>query len=189
MVNWLIPDPDVYVQAATAVRLIQSFCSKYMASTEFVDEPKVHRDTCHARFLDQMDERLFLYNQENYDLAFNKFDNGFGLLKDMLTDLHSMGIAAYLLLLCKLSIHKVTPVLDALPRYIHELASILKPVPHDLVELLEFISKSREFLAIPLLYLHAASDILEAKAITDWKTLYIKEGHCDALYYAHDIAR
>jgi hypothetical protein len=185
-VNWPLQDPDIYIHTATAVQQVQLYCSRYMTSVGSLvhQEPDVHHLTCHARFLDRMDEGISLIGRGHTKLAFDKFDNGFELLKSMLMDLHPMAIATFLLLLAKLTINKITPVSAELLRHSHKLANAMSSVPHHLVELLRSISESGELLEMPLLCLHAASDVLEASAAMHWKTLYVKERHCDALYHA-----
>jgi hypothetical protein len=181
----IIPDPDTYIHANRAYHLVESFCLNYMASsTDELDEPLVHRNTYHARFLDQMEEGLFLYSQENYPLAFDKIRIAFRLVEYLIKDLHPMGIAIYLLLLCKLSTQKVYDVLASLLRHTREMSVKINLGQNDLVELLQVISKSGDFLSIPILCLRAASDTLDANDKTHWKALYAKERHCDSLYYA-----
>ena len=158
-VNRLLSDPDIYYHTATAVQHVQTYCLEYMASGNSLvhNEPEVHHLTYHARFLDQMDEGLFLFSRQEFKLAFKRFGNGFGLLKDMFMDLHPMAIAIYLLLLCKLSTKNVIPVSVEFLNYAHKLATVLKPIPHLVVELLCAISRSGHLLDVPLLCLRAAS--------------------------------
>ena len=179
-------DPDIYLHSTTAIRHVQAYCLSYMTSarSQFHNEPEIHHLTSHARFLDRMDEGIVLFGREQMGMAFATFDKGFELLKEMFMDIHPMAVATYLLLLCKLTVHKITPVLVELLRHTHELARALKAVPHSLAELFRTISKCTDILELPLLCIRAASDVLEAKATTDWKTLYVRERQCDALYHA-----
>jgi hypothetical protein len=181
--DWPLPDPDIFIHRAMAVQRMQSYCLEYMASASSLNhhEPDVHHLTCHARFLDQMDEGISLIHRKETDMAFEKFGNGFKLLKKMFMDIHPMSIATYMLLMCKLIVNNLISLSTNLLEYAHGLSKVLKSFPRCLVELLHAISQSKE-LELPLLCLRAASDILETTCTMDWKTLYVKERHCDALY-------
>ena len=185
-VNWSLQDPDIHVYTATAVQQIQSYCRMYMASSYALvhGEPEVHHFTSHARFLDHMDEGISLFVSGNMDLAFKKFRLGFAMLKDVLVDLHPMATAIYFLLLCKLTVNKVQQLAVMLLQHTIQLASAIHTRTTRLLALFSAILKAGELLEMPLVCLRAASDTLEANDPTNWKTLYVKERHCDALYHA-----
>jgi hypothetical protein len=187
MPDWRLSDPDVYIHLATAVQQVQSYCLEYMASpyAQAHQEPKVHRFEPHAQFLDHMDEAISLFSRGETEPAFKKVNIGFDMLKDLLRNLHPMALATCLLLLCKLSVENA-PVSDRFLQYSQALAATLKPIPNRLVELFRAIEQSRELLEMPLRCLRAASDVLEVNATKHWKTLYVKERHCDALYYTQN---
>ena len=130
-----------------------------------------------------MSEGIFFFAKNNWDAAFDNFKTGFVVLEEILCDVHPMAIALYLATLCSLTAKNAPAIADSLLMQTLELVNGNKDVPRCLVELFRNILETKEYLEVPLLCLRAATDALEETAPTQWKTLYVKERLCDALYH------
>ena len=180
-----IDDPNIYVLAATAVSQMQSYCMEYISSPYGLKhkEPEVHQFTSHSRFQNHMQEGLAYFAKVAWGPAFNHFDLAFALLKEMLTDANPMAVTVFLLVVCILKVRNAEPVALQLIKHVLDLATVMQSLPTSLIAMLRSIRVSGEISEISLLCLRSASDVCDTMAPLRWKTFYVQERLCDALYH------
>lgn len=189
-----IRDPDAFSQIARAVDRTRLFCWSYLAQcgTLADAEPAIHHHTNHARFQDQIHAGLALFpkamqGQVSLNIPFHHFGLACGLLKEVFADVHPMAVALYLDVLCQLRAQKVGSVAAELLRHTIALAASTPTILPSLFELLKIMQEPDGLVELPLACLRAAINAFqdfEDSSVHQWKTLYLQERHCDALYHA-----
>ena len=163
-----IDSPTVYRIDEKLVSLSAEYILFYQGSPDAAkhSEPLAHRDTKHGIFGNQMQQGIAALLQRNDNLlAFQYFDKGCSMIKDLLAGNHPMAIAQVLAIVCELAStgsiaqdsapgasHKsaLRGMLSELLRYVAQVCSASVIGTNPLVELL-WLLKQADSITRPLM--------------------------------------
>ena len=181
--------PTQYQHLDTLTWSMRAYCISYLDSPRSAthNEPAVHKDTVHAIFAQHIQDGVALLLTDQGAQAFPRLDKAFTLIRPILANDNPMSLALILSLLCELDTHRFHPLTNKLCRHIRDMATTTSSSPnHPLATIFHILAHGTletSNLVLAALRL-AAAHLARFPASTPWKSLYVRERLCDALYHA-----
>lgn len=191
--------PQTYYCLEHLTYSMSAYMSSYTTSarSQIHTEPTVHAHTVHAMFATRMQDGISLLTtrsaqtRSTSEAAFANFQKGFDLISQILSNDHPMSLSLLFTVICELSRHTALKGLTAhLLQYMAEMSSLVLGPMHALSNLFsiligELTRPDMVTLAnMVLTALGLATDHLSTHSPIDWKSLYLRERLCDALYHS-----
>ncbi len=189
--NWVDTSPWTFIQDPNqsnydqALSNMQNYCISYAGSADSLKhrEPRVHRETKHAIFAQQMQDGLAFVNINN-EKAFANMNKAFDTLAYAFRDPCPMNLALIMVVICTLERQRAKDIQGMLLRHLRELTAT-RPISHPWALLFDALVQSPDAVTdVVLRCMRIARDeLVRCLSRGDWKTLYLEERLCDCLYY------
>ncbi|RMZ92495.1 hypothetical protein DV736_g261, partial [Chaetothyriales sp. CBS 134916] len=187
--------PPLYNDVSRIIHLTDSYCTSYLRSGRSLQhtEPEVHNRTTHAIFAQHMQDGIALFLSNDSHAAFECFNAGFTLVKDLITDNHPMALTLLMSIICDLDSRQpgFGELICALIRHTKDMAITTLGEADPLTQVFHALMHVEgNPTQLALLIARKSVDCLSVADgggidnSLDWKTLYLRERLLDCLYYA-----
>lgn len=153
-------------------------------------EPSVHHLTTHGQFGARVQEWIALMSgkgpRTESDQALTSINSAFDLIPELLNDHSPMNMAQVLTVICELLQAKYWHMVKMLVKHIYSMSKAQGKSEHTIGAFCAALNDAEDLSAGTIIcIMQKAMETLTAnRGRTDWRSLYLKERLCDALYHA-----
>lgn len=184
--------PSLCTKSDTLLLATQRYIDTYVVSIRQLShyEPKAHYQTLHGRFSFQIQEGVACKQRNDVVSAITAHQQAFSLIDGIVLEDHPMSVTLILSLMCELLAGGDTNLVKHISKRVVYSNAKLRRQNHPVAALFEALSE----IAHPSnhhLYsaLRVASESFDHHVgHRDWRSMYLKERLCDALYYSQETS-